>query len=87
MAGAGHNLLPEVKELRAFVEQIETLLEERKGLNDDLKDVKNAAKAAGFDTKTLMAVIRLRAQEAEARAEQKALLDTYAAALGLAEFC
>ena len=87
MAGAGHNLLPQVDELRLFVERIETLLEERKSLSADIKDVKSEAKAAGFDTKTLVAVIKLRAQEPEHRAEAKALLETYAAALGLAEFC
>lgn len=87
MAGAGHNVLPSVDELRLFIERIETLLEERKGLSDDIKDVKAEAKGAGFDTKTIVAVIKLRAMERDARVEQKALLDTYAAALGLDEFC
>ncbi len=86
-AGVGHNSLPSAEELRGFIERVETLMEERKGISDDIKDVMQEAKGAGFDTKTMRAVIRLRAMDKAARVESKALLDTYAAALGLDEFC
>ena len=69
--------------MRLFIERIETLEEEKKGIADDIKDVYGEAKGTGFDTKTMKAIVRLRKMEANARAEAEALLDTYKTALGL----
>lgn len=69
--------------LRLLIERIERLNEEKKGIADDTKDVYAEAKAVGYDTKILRAVIRLRAMKPEDRAEYQVLLDTYCAALGL----
>ncbi len=69
--------------LRLFIERIETLEEEKKGISDDIKDVYAEAKGTGFDTKTMRAIVRLRKMEAHARAEAEALLDTYKTSLGL----
>lgn len=71
------------EQLRAFVERIERLEEEKKAIADDIKDVYAEAKAMGFDTKALRSVIRLRKQDANERQEQQALLDTYLHALGM----
>ena len=71
------------EQLRLFIERIETLEEEKKGIADDIKDVYAEAKGTGFDTKTMKAIVRLRKMEANARAEAEALLDTYKTALGL----
>lgn len=71
--------------LRGFIERIETLEEEKKGIADDIKDVYAEAKGTGFDTKTMREIIRLRKMEASARQEKFALLQTYATALGLAD--
>ena len=71
-------------QLRLFVERIERLIEERSGINDDIRDVFAEAKANGYDTKTMRAVIRLRKMETHARQEAQALIETYCAALGLA---
>ena len=57
--------------------------EEKKGMADDIRDVYNEAKAQGYDTKTMRAIVRLRKMEKHARDEAEALLDTYKAALGL----
>ena len=70
--------------LRGFVERVERLIEDRKGITDDIKDVMAEAKSTGFDTKTLRIVIRLRAMEKHHRDEQQALIATYCEALGLA---
>ena len=70
-------------QLRQFIERIETLEEEKKGIADDIKDVYAEAKATGFDTKTMKAIVRLRKMEAAARQEAEALLETYKAAIGL----
>lgn len=69
--------------LRLLIERIERLSEDKKGIQDDIKDVYNEAKSAGFDAKILRAVIRLRAMRPDDRAEYQAVLDTYMAALGL----
>lgn len=69
--------------LRLLIERIERLNEEKRGIQDDIKDVYQEAKAVGYDTKILRAVIRLRAMKPDDRAEYQAILDTYCAALGL----
>lgn len=71
-------------QLRLFIERIERLEEEKKGIADDIKDVYAEAKANGYDTKTMRAVVRLRKLEASTRQEMDALLETYRQALGLA---
>ena len=71
------------EQLRLFIERIERLEEDKKGIADDIKDVFAEAKGTGFDTRTMRAVIRLRAMEKAARQEAEALLDTYKTALGL----
>jgi len=71
------------EQLRLFIERIERLEEEKKGIADDIKDVYAEAKSNGYDTKTMRAIVRLRKMEKHARDEAEALLDTYKAALGL----
>ena len=70
-------------QLRLFIERIERLEEEKKGIADDVKDVYAEAKANGYDTKTMRAIVRLRQMESHARQEADALLETYRNALGL----
>jgi len=71
------------EQLRAFVERVERLEEEKKTISDDIRDVYAEAKANGFDVKTLRVVVRMRKQDANERAEQQAILDTYLHALGM----
>ena len=71
------------EQLRLFIERIERLEEEKKGIADDIRDVYGEAKANGYDVKTMRAIVRLRRMEKNARDEAEALLDTYKAALGL----
>lgn len=70
-------------QLRAFIERIERLEEEKAAIADDIKDVYAEAKGTGFDTKILKTVIKVRKQDADERAEQEAILDTYLMALGM----
>lgn len=70
-------------QLRLLIERIERLNEEKKGISDDIRDVYSEAKAHGYDTKIIRAVIRLRAMETNERQEYQAVLDTYMIALGL----
>lgn len=71
-------------QLRAFVERIERLEEEKAVIADGIKAVYAEAKATGFDVKALRSVIRLRKLDNTARQEQEALLDLYLHALGMA---
>ena len=69
--------------LRSLVERIERLEEERKALGSDIKDIYAEAKSAGFDTKVLRQLIRIRKQEPADVEEQETLLDVYRRALGM----
>jgi uncharacterized protein (UPF0335 family) len=71
-------------QLRALVERIERLEEEKQALAEDIKEVYAEAKANGFDTKVLRTVMRIRKQDSAERQEQEALLDLYLHALGMA---
>jgi len=71
-------------QLRLFIERIERLEEEKSSLADDIRDVYAEAKSQGFDGKTMRQIVKLRRMEKHTRDEANALLETYAAALGLA---
>ena len=72
------------EQLRLFIERIERLEEEKKGIADDIKDVYAESKSNGYDTKTMRKIVALRRMEAHVRQEADALLETYRNALGLA---
>ena len=69
--------------LKAFVERIERLEEEKKTIADDIRDVYAEAKGNGFDVKALRTIVRLRKQDADERREQETILETYMNALGM----
>jgi uncharacterized protein (UPF0335 family) len=69
-------------QLRAFVERIEHIEEEIKGLTEDKKEIFAEAKGEGFDVKILKEVIRIRKQDQEERQEHESLLEVYLHALG-----
>jgi len=71
------------EQLKAIVERIEHLEEEKKAIADDIRDVYAEAKGNGYDVTALRAVIRLRKQDKNERAEQEAILETYLHALGM----
>lgn len=80
----GHNTLGFAKgQLKAFVERVEKLEEEKKVVADDIKEVYAEAKGTGFDVKALRALVRLRKQDSEARKEHEAILDLYRSAMGI----
>jgi uncharacterized protein (UPF0335 family) len=70
-------------QLKAIVERIEHLEEEKKALAGDIRDVYAEAKGNGYDVTALRTVIRLRKQDKHERAEQEAILETYLHALGM----
>jgi len=71
------------EQLRLFIERVERLEEEKKGLGDDIRDVYAEAKSTGFDVKTMRNIVRLRRMEKHHRDEAEMLLETYKQALGI----
>lgn len=72
--------------LRSYIERIERLEEEKKSIADDIKDVKSEAKSAGFNTKAINQILRLRKMDLGERHEFEEVVDIYKHALGMAPF-
>jgi uncharacterized protein (UPF0335 family) len=70
-------------QLKAIIERIERLEEEKKTISDDIRDVYAEAKGNGYDVKALRTIVRLRKQDANELAEQETILETYMQALGM----
>ena len=70
-------------QLKAFIERVERLEEEKKALSDDIRDVYAEAKGTGFDVQALRTIVRMRKQDENERREQEDILETYMHALGM----
>jgi uncharacterized protein (UPF0335 family) len=70
-------------QLKAIIERVERLEEEKRQVAEQIKEVYGEAKANGFDTRTIRKVVGLRKKPAEEREEEEALLDLYLSALGM----
>ena len=70
-------------QLKAFVERVERLEEEKKALADDIRDVYAEAKATGFEVKALRTIVKMRKEDVNERKEYEAILETYMHALGM----
>ncbi len=71
-------------ELRSFIERIERLDSEKAAIGDDIKDVFAELKSRGYDAKAVRAVLKIRKQDPNERAEAEAILDLYLSTLGMA---
>ncbi len=71
------------EQLRLFIERIERLEEEKKGIAEDIKDTYAEAKSTGFDVKTMRKIVARRKIEQHHATESDVLFATYAAALGM----
>jgi uncharacterized protein (UPF0335 family) len=70
-------------QLRAFIERVERLEEEKATVGEDIKEVYAEAKGTGFDTKAMRKIIALRKKDQAERQEEETILDLYKAALGM----
>lgn len=70
-------------QLRAFIERVERLEDEKKAISEDIKEIFAEIKGSGFDVKAVRAIIRLRKKEAHERAEESAMIQLYSDALGM----
>jgi len=82
MSDIGHNIVAG-DELQLLFERIERLVEEKKGIGDDIKDVFAEGKSRGYNVKIMRHVLRLRAMDRDSRQEERYLVDAYASAIGL----
>ena len=71
------------EQLRAFIERVERLEEEKKGVGDDIRDVYLEAKSQGYDPRIMRQIVRLRKVPIHDRKEMEAILDVYKSALGM----
>ena len=69
--------------LGSLIERIERLEEERRELGADIREVFAEAKGAGFDTKVMRQILRLRKMTPADRAEAEFLRDSYKKLLGI----
>lgn len=70
-------------ELRAFIERIERLEEEKSGIAGDIKEVMAELKGRGFDVKAVRTILRMRKKDHSERQEEEAILELYMQALGM----
>jgi uncharacterized protein (UPF0335 family) len=70
-------------QLKAFIERLERLEEEKLGIQGDIKDVFAEFKGQGFDVKAVKALLKIRKQDHSERQEHEAILELYMQAVGL----
>lgn len=70
-------------QLKAIIERIERLEEEKTGIAADIREIYAEAKGNGFDTKAIRRIISLRKKEYSERQEEEAILELYMQALGM----
>jgi len=80
MTGLGDNVKAQLK---ALVERIEKLEEDKKAIGEDIREVYTEAKGNGYDIAALRSIVRLRRKTPEERAEEQAVLDVYLQALDM----
>lgn len=66
-----------------LIERVERLEEEKAGLADDISDVYAEAKSAGYETKIMRQIVKLRKMDRQKRQEQEEILELYKCAIGL----
>lgn len=70
-------------QLRAFIDRIERMEEEKAAIVADVKEIYAEAKGNGFDTAILRQIIKIRKMDANERMENEAILELYMSALGM----
>jgi uncharacterized protein (UPF0335 family) len=70
-------------QLKAFIERVERLEDERRTITEDISEVYSEAKGNGFDPKILRKIVAIRKQDESERREQETVLETYLNALGM----
>ncbi len=69
--------------LLSYIERIEHIEEEKKALQNDIKEIYEEAKSANFDVKAIKQLLKIRKMDEQERQEEEFVLDVYKKALGL----
>jgi uncharacterized protein (UPF0335 family) len=69
--------------LRTLIEKVERLEEEKKTVQEDIKEVFGEAKSLGFDVKIMREVLKIRKMDQSELYEKETLVDLYKRALGM----
>ncbi|HET6466907.1 MAG TPA: DUF2312 domain-containing protein [Geminicoccaceae bacterium] len=72
------------EQLRSFIERLERLEDEKRDLQEQIKDVFGEARSEGFDVKIIRELLKIRRMKPHDRSEQEELLEAYKAAIGMA---
>ena len=71
------------KTLQGFLDRLERIDEEKRGLSEDFSDELKAAKSQGFDPKIIKRILSIRKQDQAKRTEEEEILSCYLLALGM----
>ena len=80
-----NNVTNDAGKLNTFIDRIERLEQEKSDLLADIREIYAEAKGAGFDTKVMRQIIKLRKMDPADRQEQSFLLDEYKKLVGISE--
>jgi uncharacterized protein (UPF0335 family) len=70
-------------QLKALVERINRLMDDRDEISSDIRDVFAEAKGSGYDIPALRAIVRAQREDAEKRRNREAMIDLYRGELGI----
>ncbi len=70
-------------ELRAFIERVETLEEEKAAVADQIREVMNEAKGRGYEAKILRKIVSIRKRNRDDVDNENAITELYMDALGM----
>ena len=73
----------DVERLRSFIERIEHIEDERKALQNDIKEIIEEVKSANFDVKAVKTLLKIRAKDPEEQAQEDFIVQAYRKALGI----
>lgn len=69
--------------LKAFIERIERMEEEKSSIVEDIKEVYAEVKGVGFDPKIVRKIVQLRKMDSDKRKELEELEELYKTAIGM----
>ena len=73
----------DVERLRSYIERIEHIEDERKALQNDIKEIIEEVKSANFDVKAVKTLLKIRAKDPEEQAQEDFIVQAYRKALGI----
>ena len=69
--------------LLSYLERIEHIEEEKKVLQNDIKEIFEEAKSANFDVKAIKELLKIRKMDDQERESQEYVVEQYRSALGI----